>query len=179
VAVALAVGLILAGCGQDDGGAVRTIDPTGSETGTGSGTGTGVAGDCEPVGGATSDNEVHVTLVEYAIQIRAGEESVPAGRVTFEAANDGAEPHELVVVRASSPDDLPRADDGSFDEAAMPAADVIGEIEPFAPEAGCLATFDLTPGDYLLLCNIVEHGAGHSEVEGHLELGMVTPLTVT
>jgi hypothetical protein len=104
---------------------------------------------------------------------------VAAGTVQFAAVNAGSEVHELVIVRFDGePEDLPVDDDGAMDESALPEEDLIGEIEGF--EGGgttCAGAFDLEPGSYVLLCNIVEEEDG--EVEAHFALGMYTTLTVT
>lgn len=160
----LVVGLAAAGCGGDD----SADDPV-AAAGDGS---AAEAGACEPVGdggGAVVD----VTLDEW--QITAEPASAPAGRVTFEAHNAGAEPHELVVVRGGSTDELTIVD-GSVDEGTLPAGAFIGEVEPFPAGETCTGTFELTAGRYLLFCNIVEEHDGQQE--SHVQEGMVTTFEV-
>jgi hypothetical protein len=179
-AAALVVG---AACGDDDGGGVResgsgTGTGTGSatHTGTGSASGTGVAGECVPVGDlATATTRVNVTLDEWVIEPETA--SAPAGAVGFVARNEGEEPHELVIVQGVAPADLPLKSNGSLDEEELPEGALIGEIESFPAGTSCNGVFDLTPGEYTLVCNIVEEEDG--EHESHLEEGMVTTFTVT
>lgn len=122
---------------------------------------------------------------------------VPAGVVNLVAVNMGFEDHEVVVVRYDGdPADLPLREDGTLDENYLPDGAVVGEIEAFAgqtesPETvdshdmlllngptACAAPFDLAPGEYLLLCNVIaEHYDG--EIRAHFERGMFTRLTVT
>lgn len=186
--------LVVTGCGEDDGGSVREIEngesgsASGSASASGSGSGSGSAsasapasgsgsetGDCHVEGGATGEAtaEVHGELTEYEITI--DEATVPAGLVSFEFENAGALAHEVAIVRGDDPSALPTTDDGAVDDDAL-GDDLIGEIEPFAPGATCSGTFDLEPGTYVLLCNIVEEGGDH---EAHVAEGMSTILTVS
>jgi hypothetical protein len=183
VAGALALGA--AACGDDDGSDVReTGTGSGSGSGTGSGTGTGTgsatgtaAGECIPVGDlTTADTRVDVTLSEWAIDLAS--DTAPAGGVGFVAQNDGEEPHEIVVVEGVEPNDLPLDDDGALVEDELPDGALIGEIEAFPAGTSCSGVFDLAPGEYTLVCNIVEEEEG-GEHEAHLEEGMVTTFTVT
>jgi hypothetical protein len=191
-----AFALVLGACGDDDGGDVRDIDggtesgtgsgspsgtgsgsPSGTGSGSASGSATGVAAECVPVGDAdAADVTVGVELGEWVIDLSTQE--VAAGAVLLEADNVGAEPHELVVIRGVAPGDLPLDEHGALDESGLPDGALIGEIEPFPAGEDCTGVFDLEPGDYTLVCNIVETEEG-GEVESHLEEGMVTTLTVT
>lgn len=189
MAVAAAAVTLAAGCGNDDDGAgVREIggsdsgSASGSASASGSGSasasapasGSGVAGGCEIEGGASgeSDTEVHGRLSEYAIDLDI--DTVSAGLVELEFENLGAEPHEVAIVRGDDPATLPTTEDGAVDDEAV-GDDLVGEIEPFASGETCAGTFDLSPGTYLLVCNIVEE----DEHEAHFAEGMVTTLTVT
>jgi hypothetical protein len=171
------------GVRKTDGGGTGTGSATGTGTGTGTGagtgtaTGTGVGADadaCKPVGDlATAATRVNVGLNEWTITPDAT--SAPAGAVGFVAQNEGKEPHELVVVRGVAPSDLALKKDGSLDEKKLPAGALVGEIEAFPAGTSCNGVFDLTPGDYTLVCNVVEEHEGHV----HLKQGMVTTFTVT
>jgi hypothetical protein len=176
----------LAACGGDDDGAdVRSVGSgsasgsgSGSASGSGSGSasasGSGVA-ECEPVGdSSTSDETVAVTLDEWSVSPES--ESVSAGAVTFDVANEGEDAHELVVVRAGTVDSLPLNDDEIVDEEGLPEGAFIGEVEAFPSGESCEGTFELEPADYVLFCNIVEHEEG--EIENHFKLGMSTEFTV-
>jgi uncharacterized cupredoxin-like copper-binding protein len=95
--------------------------------------------------------------------------SVPAGRVTFAATNDSkATIHEMLV--APVPDgttELPYVtDENRVDEEA---AHYLGEVSELDPGKSGDLTVDLTPGTYVVFCN----------VPGHFISGMWTLLTVT
>lgn len=177
----LAVGALSFGvvaCGSDDDGETVRDSDSDSESGSGSESAS-ASGEavCDPFGNAAeADTTVNVTLSEFAIATGASE--VPAGLIHFAIENAGAEVHEVVVVRAASAADLPVDDAGAFVESDFPAADFLGEVEGFPSGQTCDGTFAMTPGNYVLLCNLVEEEA-NGETEAHLHEGMAVGLTVT
>jgi hypothetical protein len=175
---AAALSMALVACDGEDRPGVEVINEnssgtgsaSGSATGTGSVTGTDVEPGVvqSPPSGAT---QVAVTLDEW--RVAPDRSTAPAGAVYFLADNVGDDPHELVVVRTDlAPDALP------VEEGAVPEdeVDIVDEIEPFAPGSKASAVFNLTPGKYVLFCNIAEEENG--ELESHYELGMRTGFTV-
>ena len=106
----MAVG-VLSACG-DDGTDVRNGDGA-SSGGASSGGGSSAAEiECVPVGDASdASTTVEVTLTEYAIDVAP--DTVEAGTVHFALHNDGADVHEMVVVKATDPATLPTDDDGA------------------------------------------------------------------
>jgi uncharacterized cupredoxin-like copper-binding protein len=117
--------------------------------------------------------EVKASLKEWSITPEVSQ--VESGKVRFVVANDGSEPHELVIIRSDlSPDALPVVD-GKVDEERV---DIIDEIEPFAAGITEQKTVDLEAGKYVLICNIVERVPGEP-VESHYENGMRTAFLVT
>jgi uncharacterized cupredoxin-like copper-binding protein len=129
---------------------------------------------CEIVGGTDADAaaEVHVVLDEWTI--KADTTTVAAGNVLFEATNEGEDDHELVLVKGAKPAELTITEEGLDEDALPEGAEVLGEIEGFPSGETCAGTFELTAGDYALVCNIVEE----SEHEAHADEGMVTAFTV-
>jgi uncharacterized cupredoxin-like copper-binding protein len=179
--IVVMLALAVAACGGDDGGSVRSVG-SGSASGSGSGSGSasgsasgsGVA-ECVPVGdSAAADETVGVTLDEWSVT--PDTESVAAGSVTFDVANDGEDAHELVIVRADDVASLPLNADDIVDEEALPEGAFIGEVEAFPAGDSCEGTFELEPASYALFCNIVEEEEG--EIENHFQLGMSTEFTV-
>ena len=122
-----------------------------------------------PPPGAT---QVNVTLSEFILTPDVA--TALAGQVYFLATNAGGEAHEMVVIKTDlAPDQLPN-DDGRVPEDDV---DMIGEIEPFAPGSEASIVFDLEPGQYALICNIVEEEAGGKSESHYLE-GMYAAFTV-
>jgi hypothetical protein len=151
--------LALTACSNDEpsvtgGGGSPTSSPSGSPSGT----------------------PVAVTLQEYAVLPAVT--SAPAGAITFTATNKGPmKDHEFVVVRTSlTPDKLPTSADGSVDEEGS-GIEAIGEIGEFPVGQSKSVTFTLTPGSYVLFCNVVAKEG--SETLVHYKLGMRTAFTVS
>lgn len=122
--------------------------------------------------GGAAASVVNVSFIEWSVIPDVG--SVPAGSVTFDVTNDSSSNHELVVIRTDlAPDALPVVEH-KVDEDQV---EVIGRIEEFAPGATESATFDLEPGNYVLICNLEERG--QFDVVFHYELGERTAFEVT
>jgi len=91
--------------------------------------------------------------------------TVKAGDVTFVLQNVGTIEHELVVLKTDTPFDQ-LAIDG---EDRVDEADSVGEVAETAAGVTDSVVLNLTPGNYVLVCNI----------GGHYRLGMRIALTVT
>jgi hypothetical protein len=116
--------------------------------------------------------QVTVELREWAIEPQPVQVTGPS--IYFLATNAGGEPHELVVIRSDeAPDALPVL------RGAVPEdeVDFIGEIEEFPAGDQASAVFNLTPGNYVLICNVVETEEDGA-VESHYEQGMRTTFIV-
>lgn len=112
-----------------------------------------VATACSP---ATAQGPVRVTLNEFSIKL--GATSAPAGKITFDAANQGNIEHELIVLKTDlAPNALKMlaADPTKVDEEA--GAKNLGEVENIAAGTTKSGTFDLPAGKYVLICNTPEH----------------------
>ena len=129
-------------------------------------------------GGETSGGGmVDVTLQEFAISTSSS--SVPAGAVTFNVTNDGPDDvHEFVVIRSDLDlTALPTDEDGAVIEAGE-GLEAVDEIEDVAVDASGSLTVDLEPGNYVLICNIVQTEPDGS-IEAHYAEGMRASFTVT
>ena len=177
----LGVALIVAGCGDDEGGSSSenlSKDSVTTSSAAGTATTAGATGECKTEGtaeGATAGEEVELTLTEF--EIKASKEP-KAGNVTIKAANAGKENHEVVIVKGEKADALPKDADGGLDEDKLPEGALIGEIEPFASGQVCSGVFNLPAGKYVLLCNITETEPDGTK-ENHVKEGMHTPFTVS
>jgi hypothetical protein len=182
--LALAIGLLLAGCGGDDGAGVRSgsasASGSGSASGMGSasgpGTASGTGAACKPAGEAsTGGTQVAVELKEWSVTPQPTR--FAPGDVAFQARNTGKEPHELVIARGDDASKLPLTADGKVDEDKLPQGAFIGEIEAFPAGQSCSGTFELSAGKYVLFCNILEQEGGTTE--NHFANGMRTVIEVT
>jgi hypothetical protein len=160
------------GCGPDsDEGASGRESP-------GEGTSASGVGDdgCDVDGGVAEDDAdttVEVSLTDYGVSARPPE--VPAGATELVVANDGRIWHELAVVRFDGdPGALPLDQFGGADETQIPEEAIVGKIREFLAGTTCRATFDLEPGRYALICNLVDDGSNP-----HYSQGMYTGFTVT
>ena len=158
-AVAL-LGAALVGCSS--GGASASATDTSS---------TSVVSPGASVGAAATD--VGVTLQEWAVVPEAT--TLAAGSVHFTISNVGPnDEHEFVVIRTDTPaGSLPTADTGAVEEDAV-GLEVVDEVEELAVGADGELTVDLTPGHYVVLCNIYNE----AEAESHYKLGMRTDITL-
>jgi len=116
-------------------------------------------------GGGTSEPTeqptLSVALTDFAIAADPG--TVKAGRVVFAIRNRAAMTHELIVIRTDlAPDALP-IEGGKAKEDGK-----VGGVANIAAGVSRKLTLDLTPGRYVLICN----------VPGHYQLGMRVALTV-
>lgn len=98
--------------------------------------------------------------------------SAPAGQVTFDISNEGANVHEFVVFRTDLPEDqLPTTEEQGatvVDEQAG-GLELVDEVEDIAPGASATLSVELEAGNYVLVCN----------VPGHYAKGMHATFTVS
>jgi hypothetical protein len=114
-----------------------------------------------------------VNLSEYAVA--PSKTTVRAGNVRFAARNIGHVAHELMVVRFDgAPGAIPLNLVGGADTSRLPDNAVAGWIRLFDPGLTCSATFALTPGKYVLMCNAVDDGSNP-----HYSRGMRLAFTVS
>jgi uncharacterized cupredoxin-like copper-binding protein len=164
LAILVAAGGVLLACGGDDDDGAETEE--GRMEGMEHEAAPGVVS-AKP----EAATQVDVTLREWAVA--PGQPTVAAGEVYFLVENAGPDhPHELVIIRTDlGPLDLP------FEEDKVPEdqSDLVNEIEEFATDSSASLTVELTPGKYLLICNITEEDP---EIGSHYKKGMVAAITV-
>ncbi len=93
---------------------------------------------------------------------------IPAGEVTFEVINDSQEFYHSIVI---SPVEDPAMELPYLIDSMMVDEDAAGRIAQateFRPHGSGAVTVDMTPGSYILYCNIA----------GHYIMGMWTLVTV-
>jgi uncharacterized cupredoxin-like copper-binding protein len=101
--------------------------------------------------------------------VRADQNSVPAGTVTFDVTNwSRSVVHELVVVAVDSPT-APLPYDYNSWRVVEDQIKLVGDSGELSPSASKTLELKLAAGNYLLICNVA----------GHYAAGMALPLTVT
>ena len=140
-----------------------------------------------PAHAAESDcTAVKVKLMEYKIKL--SKKSVDAGCVEFKVINRGVEDHEMIVTKARSAHAIPNHK-GVVEEDEVK---ILGETEELATLKRKTLTIDMSPGRYVLFCNVLhEHmddaggddgmhmdDHGHTKSESHFGEGMHTVFTV-
>jgi uncharacterized cupredoxin-like copper-binding protein len=114
-----------------------------------------------------SGTPVNVLLEDFKVQRDAA--VVPAGPVRFSVLNQGPTTHELIVVRTDrAPDKLPLQDDGLTVDEEGPGVELLDEAEGLDIDDRQTMVLGLTPGHYVMYCNL----------EGHYLGGMYAALTV-
>ncbi len=126
--------------------------------------------------GSTGEGgDLDVTLDEYSVVIDV--DTLPEGPIKFDIKNAGAREHELLIVRSDIPGaELPTKDDGSFDDNAGGVV-VKRDIDNIEVGDKTSRSYALDPGNYVLLCNIVEDIDGTET--SHYAQGMWTEFTIT
>jgi uncharacterized cupredoxin-like copper-binding protein len=113
-----------------------------------------------------SGTPVNVRLEDF--KVRQDAAVVRAGDVSFRILNRGPTTHELIVVRTDrAPDKLPLQSDGLTVDEEGPGIDLLDEVEGLDIDDRQTLDLRLTPGHYVLYCNL----------EGHYLGGMYATLT--
>jgi uncharacterized cupredoxin-like copper-binding protein/mono/diheme cytochrome c family protein len=103
---------------------------------------------------------------EKEFSITLDQTSIAAGNIEFDVKNTGSIAHDIRIIKTDlAPDKLPVAG-GQVDETQV---DVVGKIDTVAPGSTQTVNAQLTPGKYVIICN----------VPGHYQLGMRVGFTVT
>jgi uncharacterized cupredoxin-like copper-binding protein len=148
VALSAIAGVLVSGCGGDDGT---------------------TATNAETEAAAPTAQSVEIKMGEFFFDPKNA--TAQGGPTTIEAPNTGQVEHELVLFKSDmNPAQLPTEANGEVDEEKMDeVAEEVGEIPDV--EAGNTKSeeFELTPGKYVMFCNL----------PGHYAAGMYGTLTVT
>jgi uncharacterized cupredoxin-like copper-binding protein len=109
---------------------------------------------------------VNVLLEDF--QVERDVAIVPAGPVSLRIRNQGPTSHELIVVRSDlAPDKLPLQSDGLTVNEDARGVKLLEEAEGLDIDDRRTMVLDLTPGNYVMYCNL----------EGHYLGGMYAALT--
>jgi uncharacterized cupredoxin-like copper-binding protein len=155
---AMALVFVAAACGSSDDGAnsVSAPIPTTAPVPT-----------AAPAASASAST-VNVELSEFSISLDATVGG--AGDITFVTTNTGALPHEFVILQSDVASDALTVDTATAKADETAAGGAIGRIPQADLGAGASTSvsFNLTPGNYVLICNVA----------GHYQSGMTTAFTV-
>ena len=157
LALVSVAGLLSAGCGSSD--STTTTTETESEVET------AAAG-----GGAGEATAATFEIKMGDFFFSPNEPTLKAGSTVIEAPNEGSVEHELVVFKTDkNPADLPTEANGDVDEEQLDKeAGEEGEIADVEAGETKSEKFKLTPGKYVIFCNL----------PGHYAQGMYGTITV-
>jgi uncharacterized cupredoxin-like copper-binding protein len=106
-----------------------------------------------PAPAAALPSSVKVSLQEWSIT--PDSTTLAAGKVSFDVTNSGKGQHEMGIYKTDKdPGGLP-VSKGRVDEGTL--GQKIGELEGFKAGDEKSESFDLTPGTYILICNLTNH----------------------
>jgi uncharacterized cupredoxin-like copper-binding protein len=103
-----------------------------------------------------------VTISERDFHI-SSPRRIQAGDVLLSVRNQGPDAHELIVIRTDEALPL-RADGTTVDEEALEPS-TVGVLEPGDPNSDRLLSVHLSPGHYMLICNMAGHYLGGMNAE--------------
>lgn len=115
--------------------------------------------------------DVVVTMFDYNFTLST---PLTAGQHTVEIVNNGPQPHELFLMRLEPGKTLEDFGKWMAKPSGPPPATALGGISVAMPGAKAWVTWDLTPGNYALLCFVPDTKDG----KPHMEHGMVQTLTI-
>ena len=116
-------------------------------------------------------SDIVVTLADYSFTVQG---SLNAGKHTFKVVNKGPQEHEIELIRFAPGK---TAKDVAAFIAKMegpPPFSALGGVAGFMPGSTTYTTFDLTPGNYMLICFVPDA----KDQKPHLDHGMVREFTV-
>jgi len=155
---ALVAVLSVAGCGGGDDGDTSSTASTAAEE----------EAPASDAGGAGGGKTLEIKMGDYFFSPSAA--TAKTGKTTIEAPNEGTVEHELVVFKTDmNPANLPTESNGGVDEEKLDEiAEEQGEVADVAAGETKSGNFELTPGKYVIFCNL----------PGHYAQGMYGSLTV-
>ncbi len=99
-----------------------------------------------------------VPITEKDFSLTSAQNTVAAGKVTFDVKNQGPSTHEFVLIKTeTAADQLPfdsSSSDVNEDDTSLHHVD---EVEDIKPGKSKKLTADLQPGHYVFICNLPGH----------------------
>jgi len=122
---------------------------------------------------------VEIDIREWNLTLNR--EKVKAGSIGFAVRNRGNETHELAIIKLNNgmmyTGRLPVNKHGAIDEDRMDFGKIVGEIENLKSGDKAKELFNLEPGRYAVICNMLEKEPDGS-MEAHYSMGMHALLEV-
>lgn len=98
-----------------------------------------------------------ISVTENDFSIMTDKQSAPAGQVQFNVQNNGPSVHEFMLYRTDlAPDQLPQ-DSTTAVVQEGPGVVNVAMTDNIAPNGNTTLTAQLTPGRYVLACNLPTH----------------------
>ena len=105
-------------------------------------------------GGGSSSQTINVSMSEFALNISPT--TVSSGEVVFKVSNSGMLGHDfLLVSTAESPESLPYNEENA--QIIEEQVTVVSSIRELQKGETAEITANLSPGKYMLICNIAGH----------------------
>jgi len=160
----MALLVALTACGGGTKSSTGSSQPAAATSASSSSSSSSTSDESEPATPAS----VSATVKDFAIG--APTATAPGGLIDFTVTNNGPSEHEFIVFQTDlAHDKLPIDADGRVDEASDQMTNVFDSGGNVAINATSIFHTALTPGKYVLVCNLPGHYAG----------GMHTAFTVT
>lgn len=102
-------------------------------------------------------------------------DTAESGPVRLDINHTGELEHELALMPGTSPDDIPRNEDGTVDTATRRPIDQIKSVTPGTYRVNAP---NIPQGEYLWVCTLVTEGPDGQTIS-HLDQGMWAPLVIT
>jgi uncharacterized cupredoxin-like copper-binding protein len=169
----IALGALAVACGGYDNSGSQTATNTKAPA-TSAAVATTAAATATPAASGAGTN-IDVKIQEWSINPAVS--TAPAGDVTFNIKNIGPEEeHEFVILKTDlTTAQLTKKPSGAVDEEAAGITSP-GEVEGIGAGAQTSKTFNLTPGHYIFICNLIDQKDGQEQ--RHFDEGMHTEFNV-
>jgi hypothetical protein len=125
-----------------------------------------------PPAATTRTSDLTLTEVDFAYAFSS---PPTAGRHVIEVWNAGKQPHELQLIRLAPGKTLADLERWTRTLEGAPPGESLGGAAPMAPGQVEYVPVDLTPGDYVAFCLVLDR-ATHKT---HMAQGMVLPFTIS
>jgi hypothetical protein len=121
--------------------------------------------------GSVQSSKATFTMKDFSFEMPA---KLPAGRGTYKVVNAGPQIHELNIVKLAPGTSLDNALEWAKAPAGPPPFEFVGGINAFGADGSGYMHLDLTPGQYVAVCNVPDPATNLP----HAHLGMYKAFSV-